>query len=271
MRHNTTLPNGLAINDINPYETAFVYNEVFVHETYLQNNVTLRPDACVFDIGANIGLFSLYIKTKCPTARVYAFEPAPVAFDCLQRNLGDYIPGFKAQQVAVTDQDGEAILGYYPGYSVISGLETNVEVDSNILVSGMTQYLMTHEGVESRSIDISAIEAIVSERLQAMERIPCQTRSISSLLREYQENYIDLLKIDAERSETLIVHGIAAEDWERIHQIVMEVHDRKTLDLILPILYLHGFSVITSADVLISGVFTLSATNEQTPKPDASK
>lgn len=269
MTHSTTLPNGLAIHDINPYETAFVYNEVFVHETYLQNNVTLRPDACVFDIGANIGLFSLYIKTKYPTARVYAFEPAPIAFDCLQRNLRDYIPGFKAQQVAVTDQDGEAIFGYYPGYSVISGLETNVVVDSDILVSGMTQYLMTCENVES--IDTSAIEALVAERMQTVERIPCQTRSISSLLREYQENYIDLLKVDAERSETLIVHGIAAEDWERIHQIVMEVHDRKTLDLILPILYLHGFSVVTSADLLISGVFTLYATNQQMPNPDGSK
>lgn len=270
MRHNTTLPNGLTINDINPYETAFVYNEVFVHETYLQNNIALRPNACVFDIGANIGLFSLYIKTKCPSARVYAFEPAPIAFDCLQHNLRSCTPGFNAQQVAVTDRDGEASFGYYPGYSVISGLQTNVVVDSDILVSGMTQYLITHEGVEPKSIDISAIRGLVSDRMQAMERIPCQTRSISSLLGEYQESYIDLLKIDAERSEILIVQGISDEDWERIHQIVMEVHDRKTLDIILPILSLHGFSVMTSADVLISGVFTLYATNEQRRKPDAS-
>ena len=43
-------------------------------------------DAVFWDIGANIGVFSLYAGLK-PTARVLAFEPAAGSFALLSRNI----------------------------------------------------------------------------------------------------------------------------------------------------------------------------------------
>lgn len=36
---------------------------------------------------------------------------------------------------------------------------------------------------------------------------------------------MDLLKIDVERAELAVLHGISDSDWPRIRQIVLEVHD----------------------------------------------
>jgi FkbM family methyltransferase len=47
----------------------------------------LRPHDVLWDIGANIGLYSLYAAKRCPEARIYAFEPESLNFSQLQRNL----------------------------------------------------------------------------------------------------------------------------------------------------------------------------------------
>lgn len=48
----------------------------------------LRPDSVVCDVGANIGLFSLWLSRRCvPAGRVYAFEAAPDTFETLQDTI----------------------------------------------------------------------------------------------------------------------------------------------------------------------------------------
>lgn len=36
---------------------------------------------------------------------------------------------------------------------------------------------------------------------------------------------VDLLKVDVERAELDVLRGVADEDWPKIRQLVMEVHD----------------------------------------------
>ena len=44
-------------------------------------------DFVVFDVGANIGIYSLYARTKHKSARVYSFEPEAQSFASLCRNI----------------------------------------------------------------------------------------------------------------------------------------------------------------------------------------
>ncbi|HTA95158.1 MAG TPA: hypothetical protein VK769_03450, partial [Verrucomicrobiae bacterium] len=71
------LPNGLPVYHVNKHETDFLYKEIFVERAYLKHGITLKANACVFDVGANIGMFTLFIKQECADATVYAFEPIP--------------------------------------------------------------------------------------------------------------------------------------------------------------------------------------------------
>src|ERR1700674_3135834 len=53
-----------------------------------QNLIDIPIDACIFDIGANVGLLSLvFAKHYAPCGKVYAYEPDPVVFESLQKNL----------------------------------------------------------------------------------------------------------------------------------------------------------------------------------------
>ncbi len=73
----------------------------------------LQPGMTFFDVGANIGLFSLAAGKKLwgqPSA-IYAFEPCPSTFAILKKNLlKNELDKVRAIRVAVSEQTGEANL-----------------------------------------------------------------------------------------------------------------------------------------------------------------
>jgi hypothetical protein len=83
---------------------------------------------------------------------------------------------------------------------------------------------------------------------------PCRLRTLSEIIDEEGVTRIDLLKIDAERSEREVLAGIRAEHWPMIRQAAIEVHDEAGgLDEIQRILAEHGFQVATDQDPLLKG------------------
>jgi FkbM family methyltransferase len=85
-----------------------LYSEIFLHDCY-QPLLPLGVRPRIVDIGANIGLASLYFLTRWPDARLLAYEPNPAAFDLLKRNLAaDRFPAAKIclEASAVSDADG---------------------------------------------------------------------------------------------------------------------------------------------------------------------
>lgn len=76
----------------------YLYDEIFVQRSYLRAGVSLREGAVVFDIGVNIGMFSLFVLENCPSATLYAFEPLAPVYRLLERNAalaGDRVHVFR--------------------------------------------------------------------------------------------------------------------------------------------------------------------------------
>jgi FkbM family methyltransferase len=77
-------------------------------EVVIQNGYHF-PLACdpqvIVDVGANIGMATLWFKARWPQAQVIAVEPDPNNFALLQRNLKD-IPGVRTVQAALAPVDG---------------------------------------------------------------------------------------------------------------------------------------------------------------------
>jgi FkbM family methyltransferase len=71
----------------------WVANEVLLEKVYDLSAVTFEPDF-IFDLGANIGLFSLIASSKWPDAKVICVEPHHTTFRYLGKNLD--INGVKA-------------------------------------------------------------------------------------------------------------------------------------------------------------------------------
>jgi Methyltransferase FkbM domain len=66
--------------------------------------------------------------------------------------------------------------------------------------------------------------SIVRKRL-FLQKIECELKTLSDVIKEHQIGAIDLVKIDVEGSESDVIEGIVEEDWPRIRQFVVEVHD----------------------------------------------
>ncbi len=68
------------------------------------------------------------------------------------------------------------------------------------------------------------LDQYFKESFQA-EMVIAQVRPISEIIQEYAIAAIDLLKVDVEKGELEVLLGIEPQDWQKIKQIVVEVHD----------------------------------------------
>ena len=96
----------------------------------------------------------------------------------------------------------------------------------------------------------------------------CAVRTLSEALRESGWDRLDLLKLDVEKSEWEILSGLRTEDWPKVQQAVVEVHDLDGRLAALEALFAgHGFAVVTAGfgeiAFSVKGMFVWLA------KPDA--
>jgi FkbM family methyltransferase len=65
-------------------------------------------DSVFFDIGANLGWYSLVIGRKFPGARIFAFEPIPSTFTALQKNIAlNRLENIEALQLGIFNKADE--------------------------------------------------------------------------------------------------------------------------------------------------------------------
>src|SRR5262245_28331690 len=65
----------------------FTFQEIIKAEIYQPAVVRLPSCQTIIDLGANIGLASLYLASRYPTSRVFAVEPNPSSYELLELNL----------------------------------------------------------------------------------------------------------------------------------------------------------------------------------------
>jgi FkbM family methyltransferase len=238
-------------------EVAFIHHEIFPPHAskhgnwgYLKHGITIAkeerkrrdapaPAVVILDVGANIGLFGLYLdmyaqeedEEEESELLVVAIEPAPRTFAALKYNLASHGVKHIAVQKAVVgeeqaggkggeDLERKGLLRFYPHMPGNSTLVGKDDPDKEkLLPQGINPRLRTHlqEGMEEMEVELT---------------------TVSALLREHGLNKIDLLKIDVEGQEEAVLQGIREEDWPFIAQVVMEVHTgverrKERIDLLL--------------------------------------
>jgi FkbM family methyltransferase len=146
----------------------------------------IKPGSIVIDIGANIGMFSLYAALS-GAEKVYAFEPSQEAFQILLLNIqmnnleGKIIPINKA----VSDQD-------------------NLKIKFPIVSS---PYNMIN-GVVNADQEFCEIETI----------------TLGKFIVDYDIDQVNLLKLDCEGAEFDILPSLDENSISKINDIRMEYH-----------------------------------------------
>jgi FkbH-like protein/FkbM family methyltransferase len=255
------LPNGLEIVHLNQYETDYVYKEIFEDECYLRHGIRLQDGDTVVDIGANIGLFSLFVMSRCTNPKIYAFEPAPVVYDLLKANCDAYGSNVRALNVGVSDKPKTATFTFYEKSSVFSGFHPD-ETEDREAIQTVVRNMLNSESVAGESVE-EYVSDLTADRLRRRTH-ECRLTSVSEIIRQNQIDKIDLLKIDAEKSELDIIKGIEERDWPKIDQIVIEIHDHtgEAVKRIEELLSEKGYGCVVEHEKLLehSGLFNLYAT-----------
>lgn len=245
--------------EVNSSETTFLHDEIFLAETYLQGGVVLREDSIVFDVGANIGMFTLFVAARCPSARVFAFEPVAEVFDRLRSNVERRELPARLFQYGLSDRDEDITFNFYPGISIMSCRAEYAAFDNERdLLKRYVEYAR-ESGPPGRETHLANVEELLDKGFE-WERRSCPLRRTSDAIDETGVARVDLLKIDVQRAELDVLLGIDDHHWPMIHQISMEVHDEDgfptagRLPIVMDLLREHGFQVTaTEPDMLAGG------------------
>lgn len=250
------LPNDLRVYAQNEIEASALYQEIFAMKTYLRHGVKVSDGDCVFDIGANIGLFSIFLSQSYRGLKLFAFEPIRQTFSLLEKNAGIHLNGWAGSQMklfnfGLSSRRGTALFEYDRFMSLAATMRPE-EVNGCIRKdAGMLEWAKA--GVlDLRRISkisdkqacflLKALSAPVAGSLVAafmivlllasvirkkvfLQQTECRLSTVSEVIREHHVDVIDLMKIDVEGSELDVIRGIEPDDWPKIRQFVVEAHD----------------------------------------------
>jgi amino acid adenylation domain-containing protein/FkbM family methyltransferase len=244
------LPNNAAVAQLNKNETDFTYSELFGRQVYRRHGITFNDGDCIFDVGANIGLFLLFASLVCENPRLYCFEPNPTVFEILRANASLYGQGTRLFNFGLSDENTQATFSFFSGFSILSGFYADGETEKEAVKMYMLNQRQT--GVDGMDALVDEADEILEERFRA-KTFTAQLRTLSSVIQEQGIERIDLLKINVEKSELYVLGGIEDGDWPKIKQIVAEVHTGPDLEAILALLKGRGYDCVVEQDTLLVG------------------
>jgi FkbM family methyltransferase len=184
---------------INVDTASFVEWWVFFFNEYEGSNITnvikriVRPGAVVFDIGANIGVYTLVMSRQVGDyGRVYAFEPQHQEFNKLRENVSlNRLANVRLMACALSDQPGTATLYSHSG-EVANRAASSLRLER---VSG---------NAISQAVELSTIDQII------------QTEKVERL---------DFLKIDTEGHDFRVLQGAQASISRFRPHVIFEYHE----------------------------------------------
>lgn len=244
------LPNNLVVTHLNKNETDYLYREIFELQAYLRHGIAIRDGDVIFDVGANIGLFTVFVNQICDRPRVYAFEPNPIVYEIARTNVKAYGEDAKLFSYGLSKTDTTAEFTFYEGFSLFSGFYADPEAEKSVVKKFLCNKQKTAPGEMAEEIE--QVDELLDDRFEA-RTLNTRLRTLSDVIAEERIERINLLKINVEKSEWDVLQGIRDEDWSRIQQIVLEVDMLEHLPLISALLEKHGYEYAIEQDPWLDG------------------
>ncbi len=218
------IPTGHRVSSVNPHETLFQYEEIFTHRIYTGDDIQYPRDAVVLDVGANIGMYAVFIAHHLPDARVVSFEPVDSIRERLQRNVSRYAPNAIVLPFGLAHEEGRVEFTSYKGYSMMSSRSEDAHPEEER--ESIKRFLKNsaEAGDENAALMLQHIDVILDGRFE-QEITQCRLRRLSDVIDELKLDRVDVLKIDVQRAELDVLRGLEDRHLKNIGVIVMEIHD----------------------------------------------
>lgn len=187
-------------------------------------------DRLILDVGANIGLFSIYAAREAPSARIIALEPFPDTFERLTQHVQ------------------------------ANGLDQRVRALNCAVASAAgTQFMESAQGVPSQYRPVlSSLTNVMNVRHKGLEKPSGQTvaircETLAGLLESENIDHVDLLKMNIHGKEYEVLLSASPETLRRFGRIAVQYHEAPAhlnlgKDRLFEHLHRAGFALTTDAD-----------------------
>jgi FkbM family methyltransferase len=212
-----TLQSGLRISAPKDVPLVALFRDIWVSRCYAPADPMLRRPPDIIDIGANVGVFSLWAACTYPEARIVAVEPSNRMCKYLRGNVAaNGLSRIHVVHAACHAVCGEATL-YTPGDEVMNSL-----------------YALDSQGSVFRPLQQTKVT------------------SLAALFAQHDVRDGAFLKLDCEGAEYEILYAAPADVLRRIACISMEYHlgfNEHQPEELARHLRQHGFHVSIGAPV----------------------
>lgn len=175
------------------------YVELDDYPTINQDNLT------ILDLGANIGLTTLYYKKLYPSSKIVAVEPLPINFQLLEKNMFEnQVERVTLENFAISSREGSeemfldssddkwySTAGFNPG-----GWSGDQESERIVVeTKPLSYYLETYspqlvkmdiEGAEERAI-LSAKDSLSKASIYLIEFHPIEGQGMDEIVKTFEE------------------------------------------------------------------------------------
>src|SRR3989344_5109884 len=165
-----------------------IFNQVWLERTHAPADFEIKNNDLVIDIGAHIGLFSIFAASRAKNGRVYAFEPAPDNFQMLEKNIG------------------------------LNNLSNIVPVNQAVAGKGGVRDFILYK-------KSAAAHSFVFSKTEERDIIKVKTVSLDEIVKKNNIEKIDVLKMDCEGAEYEILFNASPETLAMVKSICMEYHE----------------------------------------------
>lgn len=177
-------------------DACIVYENV-IARVYDQFVPPLQPNDHVLDIGAHIGSFSIHLARRFPNIHILAFEPHPVTFELLKKNIA-------------LNTLQKTIQPFRSGVGESDGVSKLFEDSGNTGANSTTETKHTN-----------------------LKHIPITMTSVPTIFATHAIKRCALLKLDCEGSEYEILSRAPEALLGRINAIIMETHPGYSLPTLI--------------------------------------
>jgi len=210
---STRTIDGIKFSYLNQEEFEAIYKSIFKKKKF--NDFKINHDSpLILDCGAHIGLTILYFKQLFPRAKIIAFEPDPIIFKVLGKNVDqNNLKNVRLVNTALSDKKGTETL--------FAGRTRDMLTWGNAIVKNPWYDSLRFRAIKVPSFKLSSFVA---------------------------QQKVDLIKLNIEGAEGRVLKEIENK-LSKVNEIVMEFHGNSTnnsnnIGDILLILEKNSFSYI---------------------------
>jgi FkbM family methyltransferase len=191
----------------------------------------VSPEICpgiIFDVGANIGIVSLWLSEKYPDAEIHAFEPVPGNVSLLRKNTA-HKNNIVVHPYGLSNENKRA------------KVYTNSDINN---LGGFSEHARGNDPQNAGNFNLADFEI--------------EIRDVRDVIEELGVERIDLIKIDTEGGEFEIVSSIPDRILSNVYWVMGELHGRSTFETLS---HLDRWMSVGAIKRIGSEVFTFQALN----------